>query len=105
MTGPAIPKNPPLRSQKLRDAAKDAPECFSCHQPNDGTVVGCHPNGHRYGKGIGQKGHDCVAYCCRECHDLIDGRTGNLTGKQRDEMFLSAFYWSTVWLIQSGVLK
>jgi hypothetical protein len=94
----------PIRSQKLRDAAKDAPRCFACQSPNDGTVIGCHPNGLRYGKGMGQKPHDLLAYCCHSCHNLIDGRAGSLNRQERDEMWLDAFYWSTVWLIQSGRL-
>jgi len=99
------PKERPIRSAKLREAAKDAPECFSCHRPNDGTVVGCHPpNKLGKGGGMGYKGHDLVAYCCRECHDQIDSRVPALSSKSRDEVWLDAFYWSTVWLIQSGRL-
>lgn len=105
MSGPAMHKTPPLRLQKLRDAAKDAPKCFSCNRPNDGTVVGCHPNGIKRGHGMGQKAHDVLAYCCHECHAKIDGRAGNLALSTREIMWLDAFYWSTVWLIQEGILK
>lgn len=106
MSGPSIPKNPPIRSQKLRLAAKDAPRCFSCGKPNDGTVVGCHPPD-KLGKGggMGYKGHDLLAYCCRSCHDIIDNRALGTSSKERDELWLDAFYHSTVWLIQAGVLK
>jgi len=101
----------PLRIQKLRDAALDAPHCMnqSCRAVNwDGQqLVLCHPNGLRFEKGTGQKGHDLGAYLCNRpggCHDLLDGRAGALTRLERDEMFLDAAYWSTVWLIQSGRL-
>lgn len=100
------PKDQPIRSQKLRDAAKDCPHCMSCKQPNDGTVVGCHaPAKLHRGGGMGYKGHDLLAYCCKDCHDVIDNRTLGASSKSRDEIWLDAFYWSTVWLIQSGVLK
>lgn len=102
----SCPKDHQIRSQKLRDAAKDAPECFSCHQPNNGTVVGCHPpNKLGKGGGMGYKAHDLLAYCCHSCHAMIDGRDPFLSGKSKEEMWLDAFYWSTVWLIQSGRLK
>ena len=106
MTGPAMPKNPPFRMDKLRQAAKDAPRCFACGNPNDGTVVGCHPPA-KLGKGggMGYKGHDLLAYCCQSCHDIIDNRTLGPSLLHRDVIWLDAFYWSTVWLIQEGVLK
>jgi hypothetical protein len=105
VSGPSCFKNIPIRSPKLRDAAKDCPRCMACGKPNDGTVVGCHPNGLKYGKGMGQKPHDLLAYLCASCHSEMDGRTGDLDRKERDEMFLDAFFWSTCWLVQSGVLK
>lgn len=93
-----------IRSQALRDVAQDCPRCMSCQMPNDGTVVGCHPNGLKYGKGMGLKAHDLLAYCCRRCHDEIDGRAGSMLPHERENLWLDAFYWSTVWLIQSGHL-
>ena len=105
MSGPSIPKDKPIRSAKLREAAREAPECFSCHRPNDGTVVGCHPP-NKLGKagGMGHKGNDVLGYACMECHDLMDGRRGTLTRFERENRWLDCFYWSTVWLIQSGRL-
>lgn len=94
----------PYRSKKLLEAAKDAPRCMSCNRDNDGTVVGCHPNGLRYGKGMSQKAHDLVSYLCHDCHSVLDGRSGSLTRKEKDGMFLNAFYWSTLWLLQEGRL-
>jgi len=105
MSGPSMPKDKPIRLQKLRDAARDAPECFSCHKPNDGTVVGCHPP-NKLGKagGMGHKGHDLVAYCCQECHDLIDQRIDCMSAYDREVKWLDAFFWSTVWLVRDGRL-
>ena len=104
MSGPSIPKDKPIRSAKLREAAREAPECFSCHRPNDGTVVGCHPNGIKRGHGMSQKAHDVLGYACFECHALMDGRAGTLTQFERENLWLDCFYWSTVWLIRSGRL-
>ena len=106
MSGPSIPKDKPIRSAKLREAAKDAPECFSCHRPNDGTVVGCHPNGLKYGKGMSQKANDLVSYLCARCHTQLDQREGSypMSRLELETLFLDSFYWSTVWLIRSGRL-
>ena len=105
MSGPSMPKDKPIRLQKLRDAARDAPECFSCHKPNDGTVVGCHPpNKLRRGGGMGYKGDDMLSFCCDSCHSIIDGRIGNFNREEREAKFLDAFFWSTCWLVRSGRL-
>lgn len=90
------------RSPKLLSHAKDCPRCMSCGLGNDGTVVGCHSNSQRHGKGMGLKAHDIPAFCCSDCHDRIDGRAGNLTRNQRDEMFLDAVFFTTLWLLQTG---
>lgn len=67
------------RSPKLIALAADCPRCMSCGLVNLGTVVACHSNSQRHGKGMGLKSHDVVAYLCQECHDRIDGRVGTLT--------------------------
>ena len=97
----------PLRSNKLREAAKDCPKCQHCGKDNfDGQqLVMCHPNGLKWDKGMGLKAHDLGAYLCSSCHDDLDSRTGRLTRVERDDLFLNAMYWSTVWLIKAGVLK
>ena len=102
----ACPKTKPIRSAKLRDAAKDAPHCMACQKPNEGDVVGCHPPFKLgYGGGMGHKGNDLLAYCCGFCHSQIDGREGDFSARDRQERWLDAFYWSTVWLVTTGRLK
>lgn len=95
----------PFRSQALRDLAAKCPKCMSCGAGNKGDVVACHPNSLEYGKGMSQKAHDCPAYLCGRCHDLLDGRTGHLTLEEKVAMFLRAAYKSWIWLMQSGHLQ
>ena len=48
------------RNKKLLALAKEAPKCFHCDMPNDGTVIAAHRN---EGKGIGIKASDAgIAY-------------------------------------------
>ena len=94
-----------FRSPKLLNLAKEAPRCMSCGTPNDGTVVACHSNSLRHGKGTGIKAHDLIAFGCQECHDLLDGRLGNLTRLEKDVMFQDAFFFTTLWWLQSGHLQ
>lgn len=108
------PKDPSIRSQKLKEAARSCPTCMHCLAPNPGSdedqgqvLCLCHPpRGLSKGHGMGLKAHDLGAYLDKGCHDLMDNRTGViLSPAEQDEMFLNAFYWSTVWLVQSGKLK
>lgn len=66
-----LPKKAPIRSGKLREAARDQ-ACVRCGA-QDGTVVLAHlpyPGGF----GMGQKTDDIIgAHLCRECHDYVDG--------------------------------
>ena len=94
-----------FRSQKLRDLAAQCPKCMHCGHPQDGTIVACHSNSQKHGKGIGLKAHDAPAYLCGTCHSLVDGRTGTLTQHEREDMFLGAAYETWVWLMQSGYLQ
>ena len=62
------------RNKKILELARDVP-CQSC-RILDGTVVACHSNNLRDGKGTGIKSHDFrVAYLCHRCHDEIDNGT------------------------------
>jgi hypothetical protein len=54
---------------------------------------------------MGLKAHDVPAYLCGYCHDLLDGRAGNLTRAEKSAMFLEAAYESMVWLLQEGHLQ
>lgn len=103
--GAAILHPGPFRSQTLRDLASKCPKCMHCGARNRGNVVACHSNSLEHGKGMGQKAHDVPAYLCGDCHDLLDGRTGNLARAEKSAMFLEAAYESMVWLLQEGHLK
>jgi len=91
----------PYRSKEMRDFAKDAPVCFSCHFANFGTVVGCHSNSISNGKGMGIKSSDLLAFMCKDCHDYIDAHWKE---SKVQETFYRAVYESTVWLLQTGRL-
>jgi uncharacterized protein YlaI len=99
------------RNPKLLALAKKAPRCMSCGKPNDGTVVACHSNAQRHGKGMGLKAHDLPAFLCRECHDYIDGRNQrSMTGWDthagyRQQVWADAMFQSFLWLLQEGHLE
>lgn len=102
----AYPKTPPLRNQKLRDAAQFAPKCFACGCENNyGNMVLAHSNSLSNQKGMGQKADDMPAYMCERCHDLLDGRVQGLTQDEMELMHLKAVYASVKWLIETGRLK
>lgn len=98
----SFPKEKNYRNQKLRDLAREAEYCCSCKKPNDGTVVAAHSNAQKHGKGLGVKAHDVVCYVCKDCHDLLDGRTGGLTRAEAYLMFLEAVYETVLWLLRTG---
>ncbi len=91
------------RNPKILAMAKECPRCMACGKANNGTIVACHSNSQRYGKGMGTKAHDLPAYLCAYCHDLLDGREkSNLSRQDREHMFLDAAWWSVLWLLQDG---
>lgn len=92
------------RNRKLLDAAKQAPVCFLCEKTNDGTVVACHSNQIRDGKGTGHKASDVrVAFLCHNCHAAIDhGKEMNRT--QKIERWELAHRSSIGWLFESGII-
>lgn len=91
-----------LRLPKLLKLAKEAPICMCCQSANDGTVVGAHPNGHEFGKGVGLKAHDLVAYMCMDCHDWYDGRRPGWNAIQKRQAWHMAFYRTMLWLFQDS---
>ena len=92
------------RNPKILALASECPTCCHCGRTNDGTIVACHSNSQRHGKGVGLKAHDLPAYLCRECHDILDGRAGTLTRFERDQLYLESAWESYLWLLQSGHL-
>ena len=103
---PACPKDAHYRNQKLRDLAAECPECMYCGEPNHGQIVGCHSNSAKFGKGMGIKASDApIAYLCRACHDLADGRLGpHLDQKFRDSVFYEGACKTWLWLMREGHL-
>lgn len=89
-----IRKEPVLpKVDKLRTAACNYP-CVLCGKAKRFTIA-AHCNDITV-KGIGIKATGfLIAYVCSKCHDLIDGRAGNLTKPEKRLMWLEA-YWLTV---------
>lgn len=97
-----MPKDPPYRNQKLRDAAKDVPHCMNrnCGAPNVGQIVLAHSNWQADGKGMGIKAHDIPCYLCDRCHKILDEHAFGT-----NEMRLAATYNSVLWCLREGILK
>lgn len=93
-----------FRSPLLLRLAEKAPYCMSCMRINDGTVVAAHSNAQRHGHGMGLKAHDVPAFCCKDCHDEIDGRSGSYNRYERERMWLDAMFRTMLWLLQEGHL-
>ena len=102
----SLPKVGPYRNQALLDLAQLAPYCMNpaCRTQQHGQVVACHSNHLRHGKGRGIKAHDLPAFLCDHCHDLLDGRAGNLTPSEKDALFFEAFYETWAWIALNGYL-
>lgn len=105
-----IPKNKPIRLQKLRDSAKGAPCMIQspvCNR-NPETSVLAHHRAHWANAGAGLKPDDTsAAIACSDCHDWLDGRINYPAGNDKDKQFfwfrgiLKTFrYW-----VDEGVLK
>lgn len=95
----------PYRNKKLLALAEECPTCMYCNAPNHGQVVACHFNSIKYGKGMGQKAHDITAFMCNLCHDLVDGRSGDLTKQERELVLYEGIYRTFLWLLQEGKIK
>jgi beta-glucanase (GH16 family) len=63
-----------------------------------------HANWGVYGKGLGQKAHDCfVAALCIRCHAELD-QGKNLSADERQQMWESAFRKTLLALFETGRL-
>lgn len=92
------------RNKKILQAAKDAPICFSCGRSNDGTIVACHSNSQKDGKGMGIKASDQkIAYMCNDCHICVD-RSMKLSRSEKREKWMEAHVASMAWLFESGMV-
>lgn len=92
-----------FRSKKLLKSVKDF-DCQVCGKY--GQTVPAHANWQEYGKGFGLKAHDCyVAATCQHCHDMIDGRVGNLTNEEKRELWQKAWIRTVYLWFERGVVK
>jgi len=77
------------RSKKLLEAARNRP-CVLCGAV--GTTIAAHSNSLEHGRGIGHKAPDYMAaYLCQICHDLADGRAGQLSKAEKRDMWFRAW--------------
>lgn len=84
----------------LRDARDQA--CSLCGI-QDGTVVNAHCNDLEF-RGFGIRAPDCLtAWCCRECHDLIDGRAGHLKKAEKRALWVRAFQRTVIKRFELGL--
>ena len=100
-----LPQNN-YRNPKLLKLASKCPYCCYCGKPNDGTIVACHFNAIKFGKGMGIKSHDIPAMLCEECHALSDGRIGAtvMDKKDRELVLYEGVYRTFLWLLSDGYL-
>lgn len=90
------------RSRELLRIVGHAPFCMACGQRNDGTVVACHANSQKFGKGRSLKAHDwAVCAMCFRCHAELD-QGAFLSRQQREEMWMDAYIRTLAWLFESG---
>lgn len=97
----------PLRSAKLRDAARGE-ECtlqiFGCCVGGTETTVLAHLHDETFGRG--QKADDTSAvFACYGCHDEIDGRTRKTEGEDLTWYKLRALQRTVRRLVERGVLS
>lgn len=70
----------------------------------DGQTQAAHANWGHYGKGMGQKAHDCfVAALCIRCHAELD-QGKNLSADERQQMWEAAFRKTLLALFETGRL-
>jgi hypothetical protein len=82
---PLKTKQPPHRSESLRQSAKGEP-CIACGR-QDGTTVWAHSNELIHGKGKSSKAHDLLGlYLCSVCHHLLDA-SPSWTREQKQAFF------------------
>lgn len=98
-----------FRSDTLRSLARFCPVCTCCGTPNpdpeQSILCGAHWRELGNGAGTGLKPNDLLAYVCKNCHDLIDQRFGDLSSTDRFVLWARAHMKSTLWLIRSGHLE
>ena len=108
----SLQKEPPYRNKKILDYA-EGQECqvklYNVCNYDSMTVVACHLSEHAFGHGYSVKADDCcIAYCCSDCHDVIDGRVptpDHLTSEEVKLRLYGACINTFRLLCRDGVLK
>lgn len=95
----AIAKTDYLRSQEMMEVVRSFP-CGHTGEYHEGTC-GAHPNWSWAAKAKGIKAHDLVAALSPQAHYELD-QGKNLTGEQREMMWLRAFYQTMLHGFRSG---
>jgi len=91
------------RNPKLLKLADGAP-CMICGII-DSTVVACHSNQLRDGKGTGIKAHDHkVAFICNTHHYMIDNGK-DLSKEERVELWEQAYRKTITWLFENNHME
>ena len=91
-----------FRNTKLLRAAQGQP-CAECG--SRGTTVAAHVNSVALGKGTGIKAPDYyAAYLCAHCHDIYDGRAGQLTRKEKEELWTRAYLRTVALWFTEGIV-
>lgn len=86
------------------DIAKQAPRCFGCGDPADGTIVLAHRNRNAWGLlfGRGSKGLSLLgAFLCFSCHAYGD----SAEGRKDSDFWELAIARSQTWAWQQGYLR
>lgn len=88
----SIEKRTPYRNRQILEfPKKHGCPCMRC-SIQDVTIEACHYQGPRaliLGKGKGQKpDDDCVAFLCRNCHEIMDAYLNGEDRWERSEEFL-----------------
>lgn len=94
------------RNRNLLDVIREAPECFFCGKPRgeNGTIVPCHSNKIRDGKGTGIKAHDYMAAAgCVDCHHEYDNGK-KWSREEKDARFAEAWRKTIAWLFEAGYI-
>lgn len=89
----------------LRATAKDCPRCMACglENPNRDLLCLAHSNALADGRGAYHKSPDIYgAIVCLVCHDLIDGRAGNLSLLAKRDLHGEAWVKTVRWWIEEG---
>ena len=79
------------RDRKLLDLAHGMSCMADFPHVCNGASVPAHSNEQMYGRGMGNKAHDCFfAAVCPEAHDWIDGRKGKWSKEDKHYVWLRA---------------